>query len=415
MPCRWTLPAGPRGVRSAGLGGLARSQVRQALARTREYTDIVRKALRRERLQYDGEFFTLPLPDGPGKALTLTVHPVRDQIPMYLAAIGPKNLELTRRTVRRLAGDLLRPEFAGSCCPASKPAARRWARPSMVSTSSPPCRWFSAMISRPAPCPSAPTLRSTSGNGQSREEFLQPTGFPHGVRRSRYRHPEQIPVQGSGRRDGCGAARTSSTRPPLIGPRPGPRPSPRLRRRRCHHADRGHLRGQPGRTASNTAHHVRSGGSRRTGVMHDPITYPGTHPGNRARAHRVPAHLFKCAPAHREYLRRLGRPGRSIHCRHTDRHRDGCVLIYFRHDIWRILSTWTRSLYTPELRSNIDTRMGWYVIFGTLPIGFFGFVFSNQIETAARNLWLVATVLIVFGLVLGAADRWGRRRRPSTT
>jgi undecaprenyl-diphosphatase len=76
------------------------------------------------------------------------------------------------------------------------------------------------------------------------------------------------------------------------------------------------------------------------------------------------------------------------------------VLIYFRHDIWRILSTWTRSLYTPELRSNIDARMGWYVIFGTLPIGFFGFVFSNQIETAARNLWLVATVLIVFGLAL---------------
>ena len=65
------------------------------LARTREYTEIVRKALRRERLTYDGEFFTLPLPDGPGKALTLTVHPVREHIPMYLAAIGPKNLELT--------------------------------------------------------------------------------------------------------------------------------------------------------------------------------------------------------------------------------------------------------------------------------------------------------------------------------
>lgn len=65
------------------------------LTRTREYAEIVRKALRRERLQYDGQFFTLPLPDGPGKALTLTVHPVRDYIPMYLAAVGPKNLELT--------------------------------------------------------------------------------------------------------------------------------------------------------------------------------------------------------------------------------------------------------------------------------------------------------------------------------
>ena len=64
------------------------------LARTREYVDIVRKALRREVVRADGEFFTLPLPDGPGRALRLTVHPVRDQIPLYLAAVGPKNLEL---------------------------------------------------------------------------------------------------------------------------------------------------------------------------------------------------------------------------------------------------------------------------------------------------------------------------------
>lgn len=64
------------------------------LGRTREYVDIVRMALARERVRYDGDFFTLPLPDGPGKALTLTVHPVRDRIPIYLAAIGPKNMEL---------------------------------------------------------------------------------------------------------------------------------------------------------------------------------------------------------------------------------------------------------------------------------------------------------------------------------
>jgi len=65
------------------------------LQRTREYVAIVRKALARERVSFDGEFFTLPLPDGPGKALTLTVHPVRERIPIYVAAIGPKNLELT--------------------------------------------------------------------------------------------------------------------------------------------------------------------------------------------------------------------------------------------------------------------------------------------------------------------------------
>ncbi|WP_199432065.1 LLM class F420-dependent oxidoreductase [Qaidamihabitans albus] len=65
------------------------------LGRTREYVDIVRAALRRERVRYSGEHFQLPLPDGPGKALALTVHPVRDRIPTYLAAIGPRNLELT--------------------------------------------------------------------------------------------------------------------------------------------------------------------------------------------------------------------------------------------------------------------------------------------------------------------------------
>jgi F420-dependent oxidoreductase-like protein len=65
------------------------------LGRTREYVEIVRAALRRERLQYAGEHFTLPLPGGAGKPIKLTVHPVREEIPVYLAAVGPKNLELT--------------------------------------------------------------------------------------------------------------------------------------------------------------------------------------------------------------------------------------------------------------------------------------------------------------------------------
>lgn len=65
------------------------------LTRTREYVDIVRMALRRERVRYDGDHYTLPLPDGPGKALKLTVHPVRSEIPVYLASVGPRNLRLT--------------------------------------------------------------------------------------------------------------------------------------------------------------------------------------------------------------------------------------------------------------------------------------------------------------------------------
>src|SRR5215210_5683862 len=64
------------------------------IQRTREYVGIVRKALARERLEYDGEVFTLPLPGGPGKALKLTIAPVQDRIPIYIAAIGPKNTQL---------------------------------------------------------------------------------------------------------------------------------------------------------------------------------------------------------------------------------------------------------------------------------------------------------------------------------
>ncbi|NUS14112.1 MAG: LLM class F420-dependent oxidoreductase [Streptomyces sp.] len=65
------------------------------LSRTREYVEIIRKAMSRERLAYEGEHWTLPLPGGPGKPIKLTVHPQREHIPLYIAAIGPKNLEQT--------------------------------------------------------------------------------------------------------------------------------------------------------------------------------------------------------------------------------------------------------------------------------------------------------------------------------
>lgn len=81
------------------------------LARTREYIDIVNQALARERVAHSGEFFTLPLPDGPGKSLTLTVHPVRDHIPTYLAAIGPKNLELAGELFDGWLAIFYSPEF----------------------------------------------------------------------------------------------------------------------------------------------------------------------------------------------------------------------------------------------------------------------------------------------------------------
>jgi F420-dependent oxidoreductase-like protein len=82
------------------------------LGRTREYVEIVRTALARERLRYDGEHWQLPLADGPGKALTLTVHPVRDQVPIYLAAVGPKNLELAGEVADGWLAVFFAPEHA---------------------------------------------------------------------------------------------------------------------------------------------------------------------------------------------------------------------------------------------------------------------------------------------------------------
>jgi F420-dependent oxidoreductase-like protein len=82
------------------------------LARTREYSDIVKLALSRQKVRYDGQHYVLPLPDGPGKALQLTVHPVREHIPMYLAAVGPKNLELSGELFDGWLAIFYSPEFA---------------------------------------------------------------------------------------------------------------------------------------------------------------------------------------------------------------------------------------------------------------------------------------------------------------
>jgi undecaprenyl-diphosphatase len=83
------------------------------------------------------------------------------------------------------------------------------------------------------------------------------------------------------------------------------------------------------------------------------------------------------------------------------------VLLYFRKDLWRIGSTWLRSLVQPEFRGHLDARTGWYIIVGSLPIVVLGIALKDIIETDFRSLWIIGTTLIVFGLVLGVADRIG--------
>ncbi|MEU5844347.1 undecaprenyl-diphosphate phosphatase [Rhodococcus sp. NPDC047139] len=90
---------------------------------------------------------------------------------------------------------------------------------------------------------------------------------------------------------------------------------------------------------------------------------------------------------------------------------EAAVLVYFAGDIRRIMWAWFRGLLHREHRSDHDYKMGWYVILGTIPIGILGVLFKDDIRTVARNLWLVATMLIVFSLVIAAAEYFGRQRR----
>ena len=80
------------------------------------------------------------------------------------------------------------------------------------------------------------------------------------------------------------------------------------------------------------------------------------------------------------------------------------VLLYFREDLIRIGRGWLAGLRRPELRGELDSRLGWYLILATIPIGIFGLAFKDQIESGARNLELIASMLIVMGFVLLAAE-----------
>jgi undecaprenyl-diphosphatase len=88
------------------------------------------------------------------------------------------------------------------------------------------------------------------------------------------------------------------------------------------------------------------------------------------------------------------------------------VLLYFRADLWRIALAWLRSLRDPSIRGDLDARMGWYIILGTIPISVLGLAFKDPIENTFRNLELIGTSLIVFGFVMLAAEAVSRRDRP---
>ena len=84
------------------------------------------------------------------------------------------------------------------------------------------------------------------------------------------------------------------------------------------------------------------------------------------------------------------------------------VLIYFRRDIVRIITSWLASL-TDKSARNQDSRMGWLIIVGSIPIVVIGYLAQDFITNELRSLWIIASMMVIFGLILGAADRYGSK------
>ncbi|HMO74349.1 MAG TPA: undecaprenyl-diphosphate phosphatase [Sphingopyxis sp.] len=90
---------------------------------------------------------------------------------------------------------------------------------------------------------------------------------------------------------------------------------------------------------------------------------------------------------------------------------EAAVLLYFRKDILRIAAAWLRSPAGRHGEDAADVRLGWLVLIGTLPIAILGLAFKEAIEGSLRNLYITASMLIGFGIILGLADRFGRQSR----
>ncbi|MBN7792642.1 undecaprenyl-diphosphate phosphatase [Microbacterium esteraromaticum] len=90
---------------------------------------------------------------------------------------------------------------------------------------------------------------------------------------------------------------------------------------------------------------------------------------------------------------------------------EAAVVVFFWRDIVRIIGQWFRSLAGRVPRNDPDARMGWLIIIGSLPIVALGLLFQDKIETVLRSLWLVAIMLIAFGILLGIADYVGAKKR----
>jgi undecaprenyl-diphosphatase len=87
------------------------------------------------------------------------------------------------------------------------------------------------------------------------------------------------------------------------------------------------------------------------------------------------------------------------------------IVVYFWRELMHVVSAWFRGIIDRDVRGSLEYRFGWYLILATIPVCIFGVIFSDQIETGARNLWLIAGTLIVLALVMLVAERVSSRAR----
>lgn len=87
------------------------------------------------------------------------------------------------------------------------------------------------------------------------------------------------------------------------------------------------------------------------------------------------------------------------------------ILIYFWRELLHVTVAWLRGLYDSSVRGSLEYMLGWYLIIATIPVGVAGLLFKHQIETGARNLWLIACALIALAIILFAAEKVGTRER----
>jgi undecaprenyl-diphosphatase len=87
------------------------------------------------------------------------------------------------------------------------------------------------------------------------------------------------------------------------------------------------------------------------------------------------------------------------------------IVLYFWRELLQVTVAWFRGLRDASVRSSLEYKLGWYLILATVPVSVFGLIFSHQIETGARNLWIIAVTLIALAVVLFGAEKIGSRRR----